>query len=61
MTEPTNRLPTCVICGDPIDESAGEVPVFVGPEIAAEYEYDGTAYHLNKCEDDIFDEVWTEL
>jgi hypothetical protein len=50
-----------VVCGDPIDESAGEVPVFMDPELAAEYDHEGTAYHLNACEVDVFSEVYAEV
>lgn len=62
MNEPTNRTPTCVVCGDPIDESKGEVPCYIEPSDQDDYgEHDGEAYHLNKCEDGIFDEVIAQV
>lgn len=62
MTGPTNRTPTCVVCGEVIDESAGGVPVWLDAEMAEELgEHDGEAYHLNRCEDGVFDEVHAEV
>lgn len=59
MNEPTNRLPTCQVCGEPIDESQGEVPVYTTDIDVGEY--DGEAYHLNKCEDGVFETVYVEV
>jgi len=55
---PTNRIPTCVICGDAIDESVGETPVYCDNDVG---DYDGDAYHLSKCEDEVFDKVYAEV
>ena len=62
MTGPTNQLPSCVVCGDPINESAGEVPCYLPGDLTAETgEYDGKAYHMNQCEDEVFAEVYCEV
>ena len=62
MTEPTNRILTCVVCGEPILETQGETPCIIEPSDRDEFgKYEGEAYHLNKCEDGIFDEVHMQI
>jgi len=53
--------PTCIICGRPIRESAGEVPVYLGNEFPDLGDHDGSAYHLRKCEDDVFETTFAEV
>jgi hypothetical protein len=57
---PSNRTPTCVVCGNPIREDRGETPVFVGKEFEFG-DYDGNAYHLQECENEVFEEVCSEV
>ena len=52
--------PTCVICGQPVRESDGEVPVYIGNEFEFG-EFDGYAYHLKKCEDEVFETTFAEV
>lgn len=55
------EAPTCVVCGDPIREP-GETPVCLDEEMRDDLgEYDGDAYHLERCEDGVFAEVHCEL
>lgn len=57
-----DRIPTCVVCGNRILESKGEVPCYIPPNDGHEYgDYDGEAYHMNKCEDGIFDTIYAEV
>lgn len=52
--------PRCAVCGELIVRAAGETPVFFGPELNIG-EHDGTAYHLNECEDEVFEETYAEV
>jgi uncharacterized protein (UPF0261 family) len=60
-TTPSNDTATCVICGDPIQESHGEVACYIPLSDRDAYEYDGEAYHMNKCEGEIFAEIYAEV
>ena len=50
------ETPQCVICGSPIRRAAGEVAVFVDSDLELG-EFEGSAYHLKKCEDEVFETV----
>jgi hypothetical protein len=53
---------TCVVCGEPISVASGEVVCWLPSDTADEVgEYDGDAYHLNKCEREVFAEVHCEI
>lgn len=59
---PSNRTLTCVICGDPIDESSGQVPVILDQDQREEIgDYDGSAYHLNQCDHSVFETVYAQV
>lgn len=62
MDKPTNRLPTCVICGGAINEANGETPVWIEPCDQDDYgNFDGEAYHMGKCEDEVIETVHCEI